>query len=165
MHITGWHKMRYDGDGIRSASWGQGLSVSPHPHRQPVPHPPTQPRGPRSVMTFVHQSDNGALHSYHPGNTPTPNLEGMPSSAWATFLKANHMLNHKICLSTFQRTKIMQNTSEHNGKKIKVSKSRCGENPQLFGRTLLVLDTEQVLKHFPPVSSSLMSMILPWMLE
>ena len=36
----------------------------------------------------------------------------------------------------------MQNTSEHNGEKIKVSKSRYGENPQLFGRTLLVLDTE-----------------------
>ena len=86
-----------------------------------------------------------------PGNTPTPNPEGMPSSAWATFLQVNHMLSHKISLDTFWRTKIIQNISEDNGKKIKVSKSRCGENTQLFGRSLLVFLVDRAgPQAFPP---------------
>lgn len=52
------------------------------------------------------------------------------------------MMSHKISFDTFQRAKIIQKISEDNGEKIKVSKSRYEENPQLFRRTLLVLDPE-----------------------
>lgn len=120
--------------------------MSSHPHGQSVPH---------SSPLSSTQCDDICPSVSQPGlaqeqGTPPPNLEGMPSSAQATFLKANHMLSHKVSLDTFQRAKIIQKISEDNGGKIKVSKSRYGENPQLFGRTLLVLDPEQVLKHFRP---------------
>ena len=145
--MTSWHKVCLLGSGaghVLSPTWTVGPSF-PSPESTQCD----------DICPSVRQPDLAQEQRtqdvpYHPGNTPTPNPEGMPSSAWATFLEANHMLSHKISLDTFWRTKIIQNISEDNGEKIKVSKSRCGENPQLFGRTLLVLDTEQVLKHSRP---------------
>ena len=96
--MTSWHKVCLLGSGaghVLSPTWTVGPSF-PSPESMQCD----------DICPSVRQPDLAQEQGtqdvpYRPGNTPTPNPEGMPSSAWATFLQVNHMLSHKISLDTF----------------------------------------------------------------